>query len=118
MLCLRKTHTHRESIVSDFRHITIFDAGQLLAEADVHFDSDLIAAQLRVESGHLPPGTRTQLVDAILELPHARPGTALELTVPAGDAEMLQRVRERCTSVHTRAAGASCRLNATVGPGS
>jgi hypothetical protein len=115
----RRRWTHTAAIlgrpfVSNFQHITIFDSGRLLAEADVHADGDLISAQLRVEAGHLPPGTRTQLVDAVLESSNALPGTPVEMTVPAGDAEMLQRVRERCSSVNARATGATCRLDATL----
>ena len=96
------------------QHITIFDDGRLLAEAAVQSGPDVIQAQLRVESGHLPPGIRTQLVDAVLDLTDVEPGTALEMTLPAGDSEMLQRVRERCRGVDAHAAGASCRLQATT----
>jgi hypothetical protein len=101
--------------LSRSQHITIFeDGGRLLAEAEVRLHSDRISAQLRVEAGHLPAGTRTQLVDAVLELPGAAPGTPLEMALPAGDAEILQRVRERCTSVSARAAGATCHLHTAI----
>ena len=96
------------------QHITIFDGKRVLAEADVDSGPDLVQARLRVESGHLPPGTRTQLVDAVLDLTTGEPGVALEMTLPAGDAEMLQRVRERCHGVDAHAAGASCRLHTTI----
>lgn len=92
----------------------IFDDNRVLAEADVDFGPELVQAQLRVEFGRLPAGTRAQLVDAVLDLTEAEPGTPVEMTLPAGDAELLQRLRERCVGVDTRAAGASCRLFGTM----
>ena len=97
----------------NLQHITIEDDNRVLAEADVRSAPDVVKAALRVEAGHLPPGTRARLVDAVLDIPAAQPGTRLEVTVPAGDAEMLERIRERCEQVETRAAGASCLLNTT-----
>jgi hypothetical protein len=102
--------------MSNYQHIEIEDDGRLLAEADVHIKDGALQAALRVESGHIPPGTRSRLVDAVLDLARVEAGTPLEMTVPAGDGEMLQRVRERCTSLDTHAAGASCRVFATVPP--
>lgn len=96
------------------RHITIEDEGRLLAEADVFTRPDVVRAALRVESGHLPTGTRTRLVDAVLDIFDAPAGTPLEVTLPAGDAEILLRMRERCTEVDARAAGASCLLHTTT----
>jgi len=64
-----------------------------------------------VQAGQLPPGTRSKLVDAVLDSINAEPGTPLNATVPAGDAEMLQRMRERCSTVTTRAAGATCQVH-------
>jgi hypothetical protein len=92
------------------QHITIEDDGRLVAEADVRTTNQAVQAELRVEAGHLPPGTRTRLVDAVLEISNAEPGIPLTATLPAGDAEMLQRMQERCTSVTTRAVGATCQV--------
>jgi hypothetical protein len=93
------------------QHITIEDDGRLLAEADVRATKEAVQAELRVEAGHLPTGTRTKLVDAVLEISNAEPGVPLSATLPAGDVEMLQRMRERCTTVTTRAAGATCQVD-------
>ena len=98
---------------STFQHITIEDDGRVLAEADVRAEPDVVRAALRVEAGHLPTGTRARLVDAVLDMPDAQPGTRLVVTLPAGDAEILERIRERCEQVQTRAAGASCLLDTT-----
>jgi hypothetical protein len=65
--------------MSNFQHITIEDNGRLLAEADVESHSDLVDARLRVEAGQIPPGARSQLVDAVLDLPNVPPRH------PAGD---------------------------------
>jgi hypothetical protein len=101
-------------MLSNTQHITIEDDnGRVLAAADVQAEPEVVRAALRAEAGHLPPGTRARLVDAVLDIPNAEPGTRLEVSLPAGDAEMLQRIRERCEQVQTRAAGASCLLNTT-----
>ena len=44
---------------SNFQHITIEDDGRVLAEAGVRAEPDVVRAALRVEAGHLPPGTRS-----------------------------------------------------------
>jgi hypothetical protein len=97
--------------MSDVQHITITDEGRVLAEADVRSSEYAVRGELWVEAGHLPAGTRSNLVDAVLDLTTAEPGTPLHLTLPAGDGEMLQRMRERCTTVTTRAAGATCQVD-------
>jgi hypothetical protein len=99
--------------MSNIQHITIEDDGRLLAEAVVQSHPDLVDAQLRVEAGHIPPGTRSQLVDAVLDLPNAPVGTRLEITLPTGEAEMLEQIRNRCQNINTRVAGVSCRLHTT-----
>src|SRR4051812_31721777 len=95
----------------DAQHITIDDDGRLLAEADVRTTNQAVQAQLRGEGGDPPAGPPTQVVDAGLDSTHAQPRLPLHATVPAGDAEMLQRMRERCTTVTTRAAGATCQVD-------
>jgi hypothetical protein len=47
--------------------------GHLLAEAVIQSQPDLVDAHLRVEAGHLPPGTRSQLIDAVWDLPNVPP---------------------------------------------
>jgi len=90
--------------------ITVEDDHQVLAQATGHSDPEhhAVHADLHVEAGHLPVGTRTRLVDAVLDQPTAAPGTRLQLTLPAGDGEILNRLRERCHNVETRVAGSTC----------
>jgi hypothetical protein len=97
-------------------HITLEDDGRILAEATVQSDTHthVVHAELHLEAGHLPVGTRTRLVDAVLDQPDAEPGMHLEVTLPAGDGEILERLRERCDDLETRPAGASCLATGTL----
>jgi len=103
-----------ENPMSNCQHIVIHDDGRLLAEAVVESHPDLVDAMLRVEAGHIAPGTTTRLVDAVLDLIQVPPGTPLEMTFPTGQAEMLEQIRRRCPDLTTRVAGVSCRLHTTV----
>ena len=100
--------------MSNLQHIVIEDDGRLLAEAVVKSHPDLVEAMLRVEAGHIAPGTSSRLVDAVIDLIQLPPGTAQEMTFPTGQAEILEQIRRRCPSLTTRVAGASCRLHTTV----
>ena len=92
------------------RYIALTDDNRILAEATIRSATHrpAIHADLHVEAGHLPVGTRTRLVDAVLDVTAAEPGTELQVTLPAGDGEILDRLRERCDNLQTRSAGASC----------
>jgi hypothetical protein len=98
------------------QHITVSDDGHILARATVQADTQnhVVQADLHVEAGHLPVGTRTRLVDAVLDQPEAEPGTQIHVTLPAGDGEILDRLRERCPDLQTRPAGASCLATGTL----
>ena len=93
--------------MSNCQHIVIEGDGRLLAEAVVESHSDLVEAMLRVEAGHIAPGTTSRLVDAVIDLMQVPAGTALEMTFPTGQAEMLEQIRTRCPNVTTRVAGVS-----------
>ena len=77
-------------------------------------DTDTISASMRAESGHLPTGTRTQLVDAVVDRASALQADRLPASIPAGDGETLDRLRERCPNVDARPAGASCLADAQL----
>jgi hypothetical protein len=93
----------------DDQTIHIEAEGRTLATAEVHPTDEpgVVHSDLHVESGHLPGGTRTRLVDAVLEHPRVDEADRLLATMPLGDTEMLERVRERCDDVEARAAGAT-----------
>ena len=67
-----------------------------------------------VESGHLPVGTRTRLVDAVLDTPEVSSCKHVQVALPLGDTEILDRVRERCDTDDVRAAGATCLVEADL----
>lgn len=97
-------------------HVSIDDEhGRPLASADIHVvDPSATRASLHVEPGHLPAGTRAHLVDAVLDDPEVSTRPHVQVTLPLGETEILDRVRERCDAVETRAAGASCLVDADV----
>ena len=101
---------------SDDDQIIIEEGGRTLASAEVHPTGEpgVVHSDLHVESGHLPGGTRTRLVDAVLEHPQVDEAERLLATMPLGDTEMLARVRERCDDVEAHAAGATKIVEARV----
>jgi len=102
------------------RHIEIKEGDRTVASADVSMpeeDDAAPRASLHAASGHIAPGSRAKLVDSVLDLPEVREGSRLEASVPIGDGESLDRFRERCDDVSTRAAGSSALLDATPASG-
>ena len=101
---------------SDTQRITVEEDGRVLAEATLRSDTEQrsVRADMHVEAGHLPVGTRTRLVDAVLDDESAAAGAHLDATLPAGDGEILDRLRERCDDVQVRSAGASTLASTTV----
>jgi hypothetical protein len=86
--------------------------GRPVAAADIELiDLVMARASLHVESGHLPAGTRGRLVDAVLDSPEIRSRQRIQVALPLGDTEMLNRVRERCAGVQLRAAGVTCLID-------
>jgi hypothetical protein len=103
---------------AEFQHVEIKDGDQTVAAAEVttHDDHETARASLHAAAGHVAPGRRASLVDAVLDLPEVRESTRLEATVPLGDAETLERLRERTDESSTHAAGATALLDATIRP--
>jgi hypothetical protein len=93
----------------DSQTIKIEDGGRMLASAEVHATDrpGVVHTDLHVESGSLPPATRTRIVDAVLEHPDVHDADRLLATMPMGDTEMLDRVRERSHVLETRPTGAT-----------
>src|ERR1700754_4487560 len=93
------------------------DDGQPLAVARIDLVDALTArASLHVSAGPLPVGTRTRLVDAVFDDPDVRSRRQVQVTLPLGDTEILDRVRERGLIATFRAAGSPCRLGADLPP--
>ena len=95
------------------RHIEVVQDGRVIGAAEVHpIGGATVRADLHVEAGHHPVGIGATLVDAVLD--EARGLARLEATLRAGDSESLNRLRVRCDDVRTRAAGATCLVDATL----
>lgn len=90
------------------------DAGRPIGSAEIDVvDAGIVRASLHVESGQLPAGSRHRLVDALLDDAAVCSCAQLQVALPVGETEMLDRIRERCAVHGTRAAGATCLIDAT-----
>jgi uncharacterized phage protein gp47/JayE len=99
------------------RHIEVGDAGQPVAAAEVTTSAGAegtVRASLHASAGHITPGSRASLVDAVMDLPEVQASTRMEATVPLGDAESLERLRERTEDAVTRPAGSTTLLDANI----
>ena len=102
----------------DRQTVEIEDDGRLVASATIERTDrpGTVHTDLHAESGPLPPETRAHLVDAVLEHPDVSAADHLVATMPVGDTEMLERVRERCEDVEAHAAGATKIVDARLTP--
>ena len=97
------------------QYVSVEEDGRVLADARLTQNAaGGTQATMHVESGQLPQSTRARLVDAVIDSPTVQPGSRLHVTMPAGDGEILDRVKERCDDVESRGAGTSCLVDATV----
>jgi hypothetical protein len=101
------------------RHVEVREGDQSVAAADVTTAAGAegtARASLHATPGHITPGSRASLVDAVMDLPEVQASTRLEATVPIGDSESLQRLRERTDDAITRPAGSTALLDANIPP--
>ena len=99
------------------RHVEVKDGDQTVAAAEVttvRHAEGTVRTSLQPSSGHMPPGSRASLVDAVMDLPDVQDSARLEAALPLGDSETLGRLRERSENATTRAAGASALLDADI----
>ena len=99
------------------RHIEVKDGDQTVAAAEVttaEGAEGTARTSLHAASGHIAPGTRASLVDAVMDLPEVQESTRLEATVPLGDGEALERLRQRTEDAVTRPAGSTALLDANI----
>ena len=100
------------------RRIEIKDGDQTVASADVTTAGGTARASLNAASGHVSPGKRANLVDAVMDLPEVQASARLQAAVPLGDSESLERLRERTEDTVTRPAGSTALVDADIPPAS
>lgn len=101
------------------RHVEVKDGDQSIAAADVTTAAGAegtARASLHATPGHIPPGSRASLVDAVMDTPEVQTSTRLEATVPLGDGESLERLRQRTEDAVTRPAGSTALFDANIPP--
>jgi hypothetical protein len=99
------------------RHVEIKDADQTVAAAEVDASGapgGTARVSLHAAPGHVTPGRRADLVDAVMDLPEVQDSRRLEATVPLGDAETLGRLRERTEDAVSRSAGSTALVDAVI----
>ena len=99
------------------QRVEVSDDGRTVAPAEVIISGGsgrTARTSLRGESGHLIPGRRASLVDAVLDLPEVRESARLEAAFSLGDGESLHRLEQRCEHVRTRPAGSSAIVEADL----
>jgi hypothetical protein len=108
---------HRDNAATDDQHVEIIDHGHPLAAAEVSTPTKphgTAHVAFHAESGHLPVGTRTHLVDAVLDLPNVQLSDHLMASAPIGDTESMARLRVRTTDMRTHAAGCTAIIDAEL----
>ena len=101
------------------RRVEVKDDGETVAAAEVtplEGSEGTVRTSLLPSSGPAPPGSRASLVDAVMDLPEVQAGSRLEATVPLGDAESLERLRERTDETVTRPAGSTALVDGDIPP--
>jgi hypothetical protein len=73
-----------------------------------------VRASMHAKSEHVRPGDRAALVDEVMGLPEVRESDRMEAAVPLGDAESVERLRERTDDAVLRAAGSTTLFDANL----
>ena len=102
--------------MTDQNRILLEDGGHLLAEARL---SDVdpegrVQAQVHVEPGDLPPGTRHTMADKVHDHLLTHDARHLHAAVPLGDCELIEGMTGHLSDVTLRAAGASSLIDGDV----
>ena len=108
---------HRMAAPDMRQHVEVSDDDRTVATAEVTTSEEsggTARVSLRAEPGHIPPGCRASLVDAVLDLPEVQQSARVEAAFRLGDDESLHRLQERCEDVSTRSAGWSALLDANL----
>jgi hypothetical protein len=90
------------------QHLEVGDDDRTVATAEVttsQGSGGTAWVSLHAEPGHIRPGRRARLVDAVLDLPEVRESARLKATFRLGDSKSLHRLQERCENITTHPAG-------------
>ena len=101
------------------RYVEIKDGDQTVAAAKVTTSREAdgtAQASLHAAPGHIAPGSRARLVDAVMDLPEVQASAHLKAAVPLGDGESLERLRERTDDTASRPAGSTALVDAKIPP--
>ncbi len=104
----------------DPRHLEVKDGDRTVAAAEVTTTKGpegTARTSLHATSPDVPAGYRADLVDAVMDTPEVRGSTRLEATIPLGDVELLERLRQRTTDAVNRPAGSTTLLDANIPEG-
>ena len=104
----------------DPRHLEVKDGDRTVAAAEVTTTKGpegTARTSLHATSPDVPAGYRADLVDAVMDTPEVRGSTRLEATIPLGDVELLERLRQRTTDAVSRPAGSTTLLDANIPEG-
>ncbi len=102
------------------RHVEVRDGDRIVAAAEVTTakgPEGTARTSLRAKSPDVPVGHRANLVDAVMDTPEVQASSRLEATIPLGDSELLERLRQRTTDAVTRPAGSTTLLDANIPEG-
>ncbi len=102
------------------RHVEVRDGDQIVAAAEVttaRGPEGTARTSMHATSPDVPAGHRAILVDAVMDTPEVQASTRLEATIPLGDGELLERLRQRTTDAVTRPAGSTTLLDANIPEG-
>jgi hypothetical protein len=95
--------------------IPVGPAVEVEAEVSVEVHADrgrTVDVQFHIHGSRVSTASREELVDAVILLPEVAGAEALRASLPLGDAGILSALRRHCLTVDTRAAGATCLVDA------
>jgi hypothetical protein len=101
------------------QHVEVSDDDRTVATAEVttsEGSGGTARVSLHAEPGHIAPGRRASLVDAVLDLPEVQDSARVEAAFRLGDSESLHRLQQRCEDVSTRPAGWSALVDGNLPP--
>jgi uncharacterized phage protein gp47/JayE len=99
------------------RRVEVKDEDQTIAAAEVtplDNSAGTVRTSFAASSGPAPPGSRASLVDAVMDLPEVQNSSRMEATVPLGDTESLERLRDRTDEPVTRPAGSTALVDGNI----